>query len=472
VPVKIFPDFAWRKDEHGSPIGALNGGVSIAFDETQLNVLSILQKAYVAAAQDDGHAYAVMEGEAGTGKTLLLLAFLEWLDSKYPESTHRVVLSGERGKARQRSLCDSDVTKPLIKGSRCGPWGTPRFPKTRPVGVIVVDETHSLPVFLTRDGQAWSLSEADRRQRFIDQLAAGGPVKAGQKISPLVAHLEAKPRLLVFVWDEQQHVELHAMRRADLDLALQHLNQQGWKRVDLPRLETNRRASRYWGVFVSELLSEDVICPRELYRRTDHGVYELLGDFARESGEAGVHGKVWFRGRLVASPYELEQALRSQETGSFRLLATRAWDYNRQTTTEQIEVGQWKMYWNSGEPDLTAWSVTSRYSPRPEGDSQAWGAGYATLVQGFEFETVGVIIGDDVILEAVPCTCDDADSHAGVRWKAQRRSRSGEPIDLAQLLHELGVLLTRATRRCYIVSTHPPTLEWLGTILKPEVTPR
>jgi DUF2075 family protein len=159
-----------------------------------------------------------------------------------------------------------------------------------------------------------------------------------------------------------------------------------------------------------------------------------------------------FEFRVVSSVEELEAAIRARASAGYsaRMTAGFCWPWSKPrpdgTLEDDVVVGDWRAPWNA-RPDvgkLAADIPKSHYwASDPRGIDQV---GCVYTAQGFEFDYVGVIIGEDLVYRP------------GRGWVGQpsyskdnvvRRTRDVEEFT-TYVKNTYRVLLTRGLRGCYL----------------------
>ena len=188
-----------------------------------------------------------------------------------------------------------------------------------------------------------------------------------------------------------------------------------------------------------------------------------VGEETLNSAEAG------FDFQIAASPTALEKvvagAIQAGETS--RLIAGFCWEWSDPlpdgTLVEDVVVGSWRRPWNArpdvgrlapGIPSANAWAID------PNGVNQV---GCVYTAQGFEFDRVGVIWGDDLVWRK------------GIGWMAQaehsfdkivKRANKSDPDYYRQLITQTyRVLLTRGMIGCAVTFTDKETEEHVRSLL-------
>jgi hypothetical protein len=173
---------------------------------------------------------------------------------------------------------------------------------------------------------------------------------------------------------------------------------------------------------------------------------------------------------VVRSPAELEMEVqRSLRQGqNSRLVAGFCWPWSDPlgdgTLVNDVVIGDWQRPWNAkptagrlapGIPSANAWAID------PEGVHQV---GCVYTAQGFEFDRVGVIWGDDLVWRA------------GKGWVAQaqhsydsvvKRADKKDPEFYRQLIAQTyRVLLTRGMNGCVVSFTDAETQRHVSSLIK------
>lgn len=159
-----------------------------------------------------------------------------------------------------------------------------------------------------------------------------------------------------------------------------------------------------------------------------------------------------FEFKVFASPLELEEAIRAkaQEGYTARVTAGFCWEWSKAlaedgTLIEDIKIGDYERPWNA-RPEMTGLPKdvpkASFWAHDPNGINQV---GCIYTAQGFEFDYVGVIFGDDLVYDM------DRQEWVGVKENSAdttvKRS-GGQFIDLVKNTYR--VLLTRGMKGCYV----------------------
>ncbi|MDT4010764.1 DUF2075 domain-containing protein [Staphylococcus simulans] len=159
--------------------------------------------------------------------------------------------------------------------------------------------------------------------------------------------------------------------------------------------------------------------------------------------------------KIFDQPKQLEQAIRnkaqSQDSGISRLLATYDWKYNSKAPEEadywRVRIGEWSMPWNS------QLKVNKREKSLswPEQSQTIDEVGSTFTVQGFDLNYAGVIIGPSVKFRDGKIIFDGSESYNQKATRNRTLSDNTKAKFTEKLLkNELNVLLTRGVNGLYI----------------------
>ena len=174
--------------------------------------------------------------------------------------------------------------------------------------------------------------------------------------------------------------------------------------------------------------------------------------------------------RIFDSPTSLEEAIRSKAAEGFdaRMTAGFCWPWAKETNDDgslpkDVVIGDFKRPWNA-RPEITGLAKGIPKAPLwaydPNGIDQV---GCIYTAQGFEFDYVGVIFGDDLVY--------DMEQQEWVGQKGNSEDwvvkRSGDKfIDLVKNTYR--VLLTRGLRGCYVHFLDKGTEQFFRSRMKNE----
>ena len=248
------------------------------------------------------------------------------------------------------------------------------------------------------------------------------------------------------------------------------------KRSDLPQVEELLEASKVAVFFIddNQVVRPDEIGSAEYIRQNAEKKgakifeYELEAQFRCNGSDAFVNwinntlgirrtaNVIWdqheeFDFKIFQSPEELEQAIRQKvkEGSTGRMTAGFCWDWSDPredgTLLDDVVIGDYRRPWDArpearrlapGIPPASLWAYD------PNGINQV---GCIYTAQGFEFDYVGVIFGDDLVYDF------DKQAWQGYKDKSSdnvvKRSKD-KFVDL--LKNTYRVLLSRGMKGCYV----------------------
>ncbi|MCJ0935046.1 DUF2075 domain-containing protein [Mammaliicoccus sciuri] len=159
--------------------------------------------------------------------------------------------------------------------------------------------------------------------------------------------------------------------------------------------------------------------------------------------------------KIFDSPEELESCIRekaqSTDSGISRMLATFDWQYNNKSPENEdywrVKVGSWSMPWNY---QLKV-SREQKNLPWVEQDQTIDEIGSTYTIQGLDLNYAGVIIGPSVKYRNGEIVFDEKSS-ANKKATRRRTLEDGSKQHFSQMLlkNELNVLLTRGVNGLYI----------------------
>ena len=369
------------------------------------------------AAIDSGDKSSIIliEGEAGSGKTVLLSSLFFELYQDFSEGStnvrdaHIVVNHEEQLKVYQQ------IAKKLGIGSKDDPrvWKPATFIKRKneeePVDLVVVDEAHLL---LTQGNQAY---------RGDNQLM----------------DLASRARVLVVVFDQSQILSSAQWWESD---ALEELRDQASNRFKLEnqmRIDADVHTVEWIRKFVHEAVV-DVI-------PVDEKGYDL---------------------RVFEDPRALRDAIRekseNRKHGLSRLLATYDWEYtsNPKNRNPHRDDGNWGV--SIGEDFFMPWNreiIVDRRGKNKISNDLAWAEQPQTIdeigshftIQGFDLNYAGVILGPSIQYRNGRVTIvPDESSNSKATQNRTLSNGEKESFGLELLRNELNVLMTRGVHGLYV----------------------
>ncbi len=171
--------------------------------------------------------------------------------------------------------------------------------------------------------------------------------------------------------------------------------------------------------------------------------------------------------KIFDSPEEIESCIRekaqSTDSGISRMLATFDWQYNNNKSPEnedywRVKVGSWSMPWNY---QLKV-SRKQKNLPWVEQDQTIDEIGSTFTIQGLDLNYAGVIIGPSVKYRNGEIVFDEKSS-ANKKATRRRTLEDGSKQHFSQMLlkNELNVLLTRGVNGLYIYAVDEQLRETL-----------
>lgn len=161
-----------------------------------------------------------------------------------------------------------------------------------------------------------------------------------------------------------------------------------------------------------------------------------------------------------ASLYDAILEKNREKANSARLVAGFCWPWSDPnpdgTLVEDVVIGDFRIPWEGKEGKKLAKGIPQWYewAFKPEGVNQC---GCIYTVQGFEFDYIGVIFGNDLMydparkaLVGVPANSEDP---------MLKKSREAEFTDYVKNIYR--VLLSRGMKGCYVYFTDEGTREWV-----------
>jgi hypothetical protein len=255
------------------------------------------------------------------------------------------------------------------------------------------------------------------------------------------------------------------------------------KRSDTPQIEELIRASKVSVFFIDD---DQIVRPNEIgsadyireYAKKNHCKifeYELETQFRCGGSEAFVNwinntlgikrtaNVLWnvdeeFDFRIFGSPIDVENAILEKVKQGYtaRMTAGFCWPWSNPnydgTLKEDVVVGDYKRPWNAkpearrlaqGIPRASVWAYD------PAGIQQV---GCIYTAQGFEFDYVGVIFGNDLVYDLDLQTWQ---GHPKNSYDTVVKRSKDKFLDLVR--HTYRVLLTRGMKGCYVFFTNKNT---------------
>lgn len=164
--------------------------------------------------------------------------------------------------------------------------------------------------------------------------------------------------------------------------------------------------------------------------------------------------------KIFNTPQELYSVLEEKEKelqNSARLTAGYCWEWSKPLPTgylvNDVKIGDFEMPWETkGESSVGIYPAWFEWAYKPNGFKQV---GCIYTAQGFEFDYIGVIIGDDLIYDpnSDSLKCDITKT----RDSTLRRDKENFEKYVKNIYR---VLLTRGIKGCYVYFTNKETEEY------------
>lgn len=377
---------------------------------------------------DRDRAVIVVKGKPGSGKTWICLNLLGREASAGTQvafATNSTPLRRTLGRIAEGKANPVPIAG-LITSSRTfwrdTDWGTH--------DLIIVDEAQRLNEYTVRTGHANSkIVQAELEKDNITQLK----------------ELTKTAKVVVLMMDEEQQVT--ANDYVTLDVA-----------KDLA--ET---IGAYFEVF--ELT--------EQHRSGSSKTYESWVDALVDSVPNEWNDEENFLVRVADTPLEMEEMLRQLSPNTPRILAGYCWPWTKkdpdtnqkfksiEKVPNDVKIGTWERQWNLDYP-IDGYPMSDFWAFDDKGAHQI---GSIFAGQGFEFDYVGVIIGDDLVARenGKPLEVDITKSE----YAALIRKAKADSQYLQRFRNGYRVLLTRGMKGVVIYSTDERTRALLKSLVNP-----
>lgn len=359
----------------------------------------------------------VVEGDAGSGKTVLMSSLFYELNQLAKDESENPILRNtsqfllvnhdQQLKVYEEIAQKLEIFKlgkqeTVLKPTRF----INRYSEDNPVDVVIVDEAHLL---LTQGKQSYT------GQNQLNDLLK-------------------RARVVVAVFDKKQILSREQYWEPDqLDSLLADVEKQG----NLISLKNQLRinAGRETIAWIRSLIDEQTVKPLP---QNDEKNYEI---------------------KLFDSPAVLQKAIedkaRDENFGISRLLATFDWKYiNGKKDGDHpwyVKIGDWQMPWNLQLPVDKVQKKQNKKLAWAEQPQTIGEVGSTFTIQGFDLNYAGVIIGPSVKYRNGRIVFDKAASENN-KAKQRRSLKDGSKVDVSEemLRNELNVLLSRGVNGLYL----------------------
>lgn len=383
----------------------------------------IIQKVIEAYQSNDEHSLVFIDGEAGTGKTVLNSSTFYELycqnkdkDSelyKYTQGNFRSYLVVNH---EQQITVYKQITKKLGISNKEEVVYTPTkflnmLKKDEKVDIVFIDEGHLL---LTQHTQEYSNK-------------AG---YAGNQLEEIMKHA----RITVIMFDEKQVLK----------------GKQYWDIDTLNRFRDIAKNSQTY-----------VTLNKQMRMQVDEQTKDWIDSFTNENTLKDIPHSSKYEIKVFDSPKDLDEAINNkykhENTRLSRLVATYDWDYNASKVKEdgkpwEVVIDDWHKPWNyeikrhmdkDDKKDLNDLVWAEQLQTIDE-------VGSTFSIQGFDLNYVGVILGPSVKYRNGKIVFDP--SQTSNKQVRKRKISDSETIDCREdlLKHEVRVLMTRGVDGLYI----------------------
>ena len=408
----------------------------------QLNVVTEIVQNIDEAICDDRKSLSIIDGDAGTGKTIIimylakLLADLQTFDNQNDdiddESNFNIFFELEH---INQNFKDKSIALVVPQPSLCGrirkifgkiDLGNANIRIFSPIqfgkcddnfDITLVDEAHLLKVGVT--------GTLGKQVHEIDQKIFGD-----NKIHSELDWIMAKSKNVVFVFSEQQRIRPTNIDKNDISQYTEKFD----KREYYLKTQMRSLGGKKYIDYIHDILSNGFRPKeKETFKGFEAKIFNNIQDFvaAMEKREA--------------------------EYGLSRMVAGFDWKWNskKNKSAYDIEINGMKFRWNSTQNN---W-IGSKNAPKEVGSIYT--------VQGDDLNYVGIIFGNDLIYRNEKIifnrkSCADS----GAMKRSQRQVANGEQISendmLEQVLRTYRILMNRAVKGVYIYACDDDLREYLS----------
>ncbi len=396
----------------------------------QLNVVTEIVQNIDEAIKHDIKSLSVIDGDAGTGKTIVimylakLLADLQSFDNRNDdiddESNFNVFFELER---INQSFKNKSIALVIPQPSLCGrirkifnkiDLGNANIKIFSPIqfgkcddnfDITLVDEAHLLKVGVT--------GTLGKQIHEIDQKIFGDT-----SIHSELDWIMAKSKNVVLVFSDQQRIRPANINKSDINNYAEDFN----KRNYYLKTQMRSRGGKKYIDYIHDVLSNNFRpTQKETFDGFETKIFDNIHDFVNA----------------------MEQ--REAEHGLCRMVAGFAWEWKtkRNRYAYDIEIDGVKFRWNSTQNN---W-IGSKNAPKEVGSIYT--------VQGDDLNYVGIIIGNDLIYRDGKLMFNRASyADSGAMKRSQRQVANNEKISednmLEQILRTYRILMNRAVKGVYI----------------------
>ena len=407
----------------------------------QLNVVTEIVQNIDEAICDDRKSLSIIDGDAGTGKTIVvmylakLLADLQSFDNQNDdiddESNFNIFFELEH---INQNFKNKNIALVIPQPSLCGrirkifdkiDLGNANIRIFSPIqfgkcddnfDITLVDEAHLLKVGVT--------GTLGKQVHEIDQKIFGDT-----GIHSELDWIMAKSKNVVLVFSDQQRIRPANINRNDI---LQYADEFN-KREYYLKTQMRSLGGKKYIDYIHDILSNGFRpTEKETFENFEAKIFDNIQDFAEAMEK------------------------REAEYGLSRMVAGFAWKWNSKNNKSayDIEIDGMKFRWNSTQNN---W-IGSKNAPKEVGSIYT--------VQGDDLNYVGIIIGNDLIYRDGKLVFNrKASADSGAMKRSQRQVANNEQINevdmLEQVLRTYRILMNRAVRGVFIYACDEKLRDYL-----------
>ena len=397
----------------------------------------IIERVFDAICNNKGRQLIFVEGDAGTGKTVLTSStFYELLEMEafekrylncYMLVNHEEQLRVYRDIGKKLGVCEDRIIKPTSFINACSG-------AREKVDVVFIDEAH---LMWTQGKQSY------RGENQLDDIMN-------------IAHVT------VIMFDRNQVLR----------------TEQYWEDK---QIEEKINFSKGQDNYIELKNQYRMTCAQETVQWIDLLTKELKIDklhLSKKNQDSNGYEVVFFDS-VDQMQKEIVCKAGKPDSCLSRLIATYDWEYKgkkgRNGSYWQVEIGEWSLPWNGETFDDQPWGNDKRKKRREK--ALAWAEQAHTInevgsiftIQGFDLQYAGVIIGPSVCYDKKEkCIYFDEGKKKYSSMLNNRTLSDGQKKKVSDELfrHELRVLMTRGTKGLYIYACDNDLREALKEALK------
>ncbi|MCD9067473.1 DUF2075 domain-containing protein [Staphylococcus pasteuri] len=384
----------------------------------------ILTKIKESILLDEDGQLIIVEGEAGSGKTVLMSTLLYELGKYHLDLDKNLDIHLLVNQNEHVSIYNQIASKLGISNKNNKIVGKPtsfinKHSPDEKVDVVIVDEAHLL---LTQGKQSY------QGKNHLDDLLA-------------------RAKVVVIVFDLKQVLTTEQIWEAD-------------------------KLNEYFDVTKSK--NNLVTLKNQMRINSDDSTVKWIRNLVdNQTINTIPKDKKGYEIKIFDTPVDLENAIRNKaqhtDSGISRMLATFDWKYNNKPPEDEdfwrVKIGNWSMPWNY---QLKAQRSQSKL-PWVEREQTIDEIGSTYTIQGLDLNYAGVVIGPSVKYRDGKIIFDESSS-ANKKATRKRTLEDGSKQYFSDMLlkNELNVLLTRGVNGLYIYAVDDQLREALKKAAKGE----